>query len=452
MDKISPNSIKLPDELLNLVIAAVGPHRSLVLYRRQPDKNYWQACALVSRRWHRITLPHLFRSIAISEGSPGDENDFREFLASKPSIAQLIERVTYFTIDLHMWTVAATLKVLPKLRDLSMIGVHLRLKTRGPPLCGEYHIQKLTYTTLLRDGQAALRETLWRSAMDLLNLFSDVQDLILNDMNNSINLLHEFNNTTLVRFPEEKLDIRFMYLPCPAPGDLPYLTTLKHSGAFRNLTKLQVSPTDVDCLPYLNQQLLLLGPTLEDLHFNYDYHPTDALLQLPHFDANHYANMLQSGLAACTRLQDFRVSIDTDVLSFGDLANTPSSKYDVSMVLAVQDWTFALEIISLVPTGSLEYLTFSHTQLFDEAVHPTSDMDYMFETLPWSMLRDVGHRFPNIQCLEVGSYYVQVQDVEEEAAEQYEARKMKWEEYAKNEMREFEDVFMCGHERTTLVM
>ncbi|KAI0766748.1 hypothetical protein BC629DRAFT_883423 [Irpex lacteus] len=81
---------KFPDELINHILAALGTDNWEDTHQGLPEKNNWLPCALVCRRWYRITLPHLFRFVCISPKSPGDPYDFYQFLVGKP-LARLVD-------------------------------------------------------------------------------------------------------------------------------------------------------------------------------------------------------------------------------------------------------------------------------------------------------------------------------------------------------------------------
>lgn len=168
---------QLPNELLDIIIHTVYSFQFFPIHRCMPEKNHWLACALVCRRWYEITLPHLFRAITISPDSPGDAYDFYEFLTNRPPIASLVEAIFFFSLDLHMWIVAATVKLLPRLQCLDLTSVDLQRKAGGKPLCGDRKLERLVYSSCARHATyRSIPDHGWRKAIDLLALFSEIEE------------------------------------------------------------------------------------------------------------------------------------------------------------------------------------------------------------------------------------------------------------------------------------
>lgn len=97
----------LPDEMLNSIIKELGDTYDFRLRLPPGNVNHgsWHSCALVCRRWHTITLPHLYRCIQLPETYKGVEDylvvipRFLHFLEENPTIASFIQCLVMYDLS-----------------------------------------------------------------------------------------------------------------------------------------------------------------------------------------------------------------------------------------------------------------------------------------------------------------------------------------------------------------
>lgn len=116
----------LPDEMLSSIIKELGVSYDVRVYIYDDvRRGDWPSCALVCRRWYRITLPYLFRYIQLPVrkwmDSYADTAQFRKFLEEKPSIAHCVQGLIIGQMSVDIYDFDAILDTLDNLRYLEVI-------------------------------------------------------------------------------------------------------------------------------------------------------------------------------------------------------------------------------------------------------------------------------------------------------------------------------------------
>lgn len=151
----------LPDEILNSIIKELGGTYNLRLYISVDlDHGSWHSCALVCRRWHAITLPHLLRYIRIPTSCSEISYDayeivpkFLHFLEENPALASLIQCLIFkypdYPVDID--DLHRIVSHLPRLYYLEIsladIMIYNGIYAEHEPSRGERSLGTLVYYT-----------------------------------------------------------------------------------------------------------------------------------------------------------------------------------------------------------------------------------------------------------------------------------------------------------------
>ena len=176
---------QLPDEILDSIIRIAGPqYGTAATTTGSPEKRDWLSCAAVCRQWHRITLPHSFRYIRVTESHPSDyynertASNFYLFLQQNPSIATLIQEVNFLRVILSIQVLSSILDGLVNLKYLifSSSFVEGNLDAKSPTM--DRKLDRLLHwhggvCELIDCSPAACG----RQLPQLLSLFSEVGEL-----------------------------------------------------------------------------------------------------------------------------------------------------------------------------------------------------------------------------------------------------------------------------------
>lgn len=177
---------RIPNEILDLIILRAGPrYERLKKHERRPMKANWLACAQVSRRWHHLVIPHLFRCILVKQPQLEDSGlstqdyapDVLSFLQNHPHIAVYIHEVTLAGIVMSLPSLLGVLSALPRLQFLGLCGSIISANSEDIftnfPQATAFAIDKLLW-----------EDSIWRSAGEdfplifpILNVFSKVGEL-----------------------------------------------------------------------------------------------------------------------------------------------------------------------------------------------------------------------------------------------------------------------------------
>ncbi|KAI0733862.1 hypothetical protein BC629DRAFT_544191 [Irpex lacteus] len=122
----------LPDEMLSSIIKELGESYDVRVYiYNDVRRGDWPSCALVCRRWYRITLPHLFRymQLPVRERMDywEDTAEFRRFLEEKPAIARCVQGLIIGQMSVDIYDFDAILDTLDNLRYLEFGLTHFDL-------------------------------------------------------------------------------------------------------------------------------------------------------------------------------------------------------------------------------------------------------------------------------------------------------------------------------------
>ena len=117
---------QLPDEILEVIIRNIGPRfgTASTSWASPSDKRDWLSCAAVCRQWHRITIPHSFRYIRVTEScytnhyNERTASNFYLFLQDNPSIARLIQEVNFLRVTVNMDVLSSVTDALVNLKYL----------------------------------------------------------------------------------------------------------------------------------------------------------------------------------------------------------------------------------------------------------------------------------------------------------------------------------------------
>ncbi|KAI0091171.1 hypothetical protein BDY19DRAFT_904639 [Irpex rosettiformis] len=439
--------INAPEEILDRIISTVGPnfvggHR---IARCLPEKNSWLPCALVCRRWYRITLPHLFHCIIVSPDAPGDEYDFLDFVSSKPEIAPLVRGVIFHQLKLHIWVVMAMRRALPNMEEISLQSIYLQRKSHGSPLLSNYTIQRLVYhsSTLTESFTGSLApDNFWRTTTDLLGLFSNIGQLSIKGCTYMNDNISGSDGRAAVELAAKNLTIEKLEILPPTASDLSYFGILKDLCVFRGLTGLSVTFICLQNMHRLDKMLSLLAPTLRKLDLSFSIDLPSGFTNPPESNGNplYHASVLRNGMTALVKLSHIRIAVCSVIIFPLHPRVSLRDKSERIIGHAILNWEFALEIISMIPNReSLQELVLSC--LLDETKYPMVEYDY--GDLPWLRMRDVCQRFMNLNSIKVGLSYTSTTadkfKLEEESRR--EVREMKWKDCAKREMEGFQHIF-----------
>lgn len=272
---------KLPNELLDWIFENTLPWRRVD--DPLPERENWKTCALVCRRWREVIVRHLFDSVRIDPKAPGDVFDFYDFILSSPSVAQHVEYLSILDIEVHIWALAAILKLLPKVYSLSLHSITLRRKVDGRAVRGGFEIESLDY--LIPVSQAHSQEN--RSAtLDLLALFSEIGDLHIHFAPPSRRPAASRRGSYVEMRSRSLQNLKICSAEFSSLSDLemPYVTPLNELNMFRHLTEFTAEPDGLLGLKNLNTQLCLLAPKLQSLTIKLGFCSYDAFIFPYDFD------------------------------------------------------------------------------------------------------------------------------------------------------------------------
>ncbi len=147
-----------------------------------------------------------------------------------------------------------------------------------------------------------------------------------------------------------------------------------------------------------------------------------------------YTRRLQKGLKACKNLRAFHLEIGSGVR---DDFTEDSSDLSARVVEFIsQQWEFAFRLAWLLPSvDQLEDFRFEY--YFSEVDRP--GLNYAYDDLPWSVLRDTCRRFANLESIYLDFVHFHDEGDKEEA-DRYDARRAKWKKCAMDEMKEFKKI------------
>ena len=148
----SIHTIYFPDELIDFIFQLLDDST------KHSPKPTLKACSLVCKQWHRVVLPHLFRSISLN-GSHDLEEDVESFLISPcaqffTGNPDLTARVQYLKVehaemnDTHV--LDTLLGIFPSLREVELASVvtggHDYDEDGDDVRCRSHAIDVLTFT------------------------------------------------------------------------------------------------------------------------------------------------------------------------------------------------------------------------------------------------------------------------------------------------------------------
>lgn len=249
--------LQLPDEILDMIT------RELWL------DGYLQQ-GLVCRRWYWISLPYLWRHTEIDavnrELHLRHPRNFSSFLIERPGIAALIQQLVLRRVELDMSLIARTLELLPSLRRLKL--QYTWLTPVDDPELLTRHINRYRLKHLgFRDSPASQPGTFERATIQLLGLFSEIGELMLEPCENLLegNALNVEMAVTSDAFDR----LRVYQLHTDIHSVFPsYLDILCRRHTFRCLTCLHILIQDLDALSTFNEFLNMVGSTLGELHLD----------------------------------------------------------------------------------------------------------------------------------------------------------------------------------------
>lgn len=262
---------ELPDETLDSIIQYVGAPFTVTpvsLPSAAPGHASLHPCAMVCRRWYRITTPYLFRVVAITDNSSGDASELCALLLRKPSLMRHIQAATIDRQPLPLNILASLLDLLPHLHYLQILGVSDVCTGNTVLLRGSHILKKLTFGGLQSDSES---EDFDRDVLKLLQLFQEIDELVLyEDSRDPIQL--DFN-TAQLKIGEPRIHAIDVH-DC-IHDTAPYLTCLHEHGALRSLTCLTLDCDSPYKLEAINQWLLCAGATLGELYLSLDFSSND---------------------------------------------------------------------------------------------------------------------------------------------------------------------------------
>ena len=252
---------KLPDEILDEIIRAGFPEDET-----PPFVKLCKAYMLVCHRWYRITVRYLFRRIRIDQRSPGEVQDFCDMLSRNPSIANAVTDITFKRKTIHIDTLVSLLESTPRLQYLHvLLATIIREETtedNNLKPFGNYKLKKFAYT----GTRNCTPEAYQRDVMEVLQLFEELDQLYL-----SHPAFESVANTEVATTHSGKLLVHALASSrLPLDSSHTYIACLHETGAFRNLTCLQIACCDVSEINSYAKLLSRVGPTLLDIGLHVD--------------------------------------------------------------------------------------------------------------------------------------------------------------------------------------
>ncbi len=396
---------KFPDELINHILAALGTCNWEDTHQGLPEQNNWLPCALVCRRWYRITLPHLFRFVCISPKSPGDPYDFYQFLVGKP-LARLVVRIVFRDLRpvMHMWLVASILKLLPNAEYVDFLSVTLQRNLNYTPLKGQSKITRLTYSNIeINTDSDRSRIDCWENLEGLLDLFSEVAILVLQETRPcpDIDKSSDECDSDTEDLARGGLNIEVLSVTPPMPDDIPHLTRLRNIGLFHNLVALEIVTILQDEIQHVTALLPYVAATLRSFRLEFSFNTEGPFpssksaresslerccLTVADLFLHRVQDLVQAmkrGITTCARLRQFWVEMTSTIPPPPEdhlTQSTSQTTYYTEYI--ARDWSFLLEVLS---AGShVKRLVFRYTF----RVKVWRGVQVEWSRLPWSTMRE----------------------------------------------------------------
>ncbi|KAI0796407.1 hypothetical protein BC629DRAFT_1439432 [Irpex lacteus] len=368
----------LPDEILDLVFQAIDTTPSEEPTPEIAVKWTWQACALVSRRWYNIVIPHLFRSITVGYLAP----EFATALACSPFVATLVREV-FLCGDIDVQVLDRILKGLPYIRLLKA-PADTEICDPDPdyiPFLSNHVIEVLQYgnhdITGWPEAYGPFRS---RQVTRLLNLFSQIEHLDISllqadawDFNASPATLAALVRSEVAVSRREGLEVR--KLSCGSEGaSIRFIPRyLLYIGACKHLTVLKYELQNSHDITGLCDLLVAVKDTLKIfwIHdFPEYYWGNDGNDIGVNTAVDLYIHAWSRGLPACISLEEFQLVVVVDTEGDGERIREHDEMILCNFRAPVECWSMATRILSLVPGTNLRHLRLYLEHSEDENVFP----------------------------------------------------------------------------------
>ncbi|KAI0690635.1 hypothetical protein BC835DRAFT_1363647 [Cytidiella melzeri] len=452
------NLAEFPDEILDEIIQAVGPRRRCGERRQrnhvglEPERQYWSDCSLVCHRWNQITLPHIFRRVLITDpnlhlttDSADVDDPFLLFLSNRPSIAQLIQHVTFdfklsSTVPLPTEKIVRTIRLLPRLRYLSLF--------KYPP---SFIVSETTHRDINREldygdcklerfdctALTAPREH-YPTIVELIGRFSEIGTLHVRGPygHSGVSDSAARYAAALAGSKSWKLHkIHELLIDGQRTPPSYYLILLPELNVLRHLTCLSFNCEPSHGMEDLSRLLQIVGLTLGEFYLTV---PWDWLEGTQVGDSSaplvrdQFVSALRSGFAACSVLHGFRLKLHLNIMIKYFDESTIGPAWLEGII--DQAWLLGIDILALVHfADQLRHLSFCFGSMANAwKDHQSVAASTRSDTLSgWSNLRQACRRFVLVKSIKV--HLQSPQHPVEVGTER-----------VRREMQEFEDVLRKG--------
>lgn len=258
----------------------------------------WSTCALVCRRWYSITVPHMFRHVAIlvqasptftrvtapsgtmeytgtwsNTGHPVSE--LISLLEYKPNIARFVQNLTIAHVRIDITTLVAVVHLLPRhLQTFTFSDNLLVAETSVENVCKSgCSVKTVIFNPKSRVPPApslepALPVQNFQVLPILLSLFSKVDTLLILSPDYSEDVHYDSLMNTLEQSSIEEMDLAEFACGSGRHHKFPdnLFNILFHLNALRNITRISVDCNELvrDFNP-LNRLLIHVKTTLREL-------------------------------------------------------------------------------------------------------------------------------------------------------------------------------------------